>query len=55
VPGQDAINIMRQSSNPTSSECLNRSGEPFHVLQCERGAGQSQFWSKKPLEEVGRG
>ncbi len=31
------------------------SGEPFHVLQCERGAGQSQSWSKKPLKDVGRG
>ncbi len=31
------------------------SGEPFHVLQCERGAGQSHSWSKKLLEDVGRG
>ncbi len=29
------------------------SGETFHVLQCERGACQSQSWSKKLLEDVG--
>ncbi len=31
------------------------SGEPFHDLQCERGAGKSKSWSKKVLEDVGRG
>jgi hypothetical protein len=31
------------------------SGEPFHVLQCERGAGKSKSWSKKLLKDVGRG
>ncbi len=31
------------------------SGEPFHGFQCERGAGQSQSWSKNVLEDVGRG
>jgi hypothetical protein len=31
------------------------SGEPFHVLKCERGAGKSKSWSKKLLEDVGRG
>ncbi len=31
------------------------SGEPFHVLLRERGAGQSQSWSKKLLEDVRMG
>ena len=31
------------------------SGEPFHDLKCERGAGKSKSWSKKVLEDVGRG